>query len=194
MITNNTLILIDGTSYLYRAFHAVPSLTNSQGMPTGAVYGMTNMLKSLLHDYQPIYAAIVFDAKGKTFRDELYPEYKANRPPMPDDLVAQISLTHEMVQALGFPLIMENGVEADDVIATLTKQAEAAGMHTLIFTGDKDLAQLVNDSVTLIDTLKNTRLDVQGVIDKFGIPPELILDYLNLMGGWRFHGLPWEQC
>jgi DNA polymerase-1 len=182
MITNNTLILIDGTSYLYRAFHAVPSLTNSQGMPTGAVYGMTNMLKSLLHDYQPIYAAIVFDAKGKTFRDELYPEYKANRPPMPDDLVAQISLTHEMVQALGFPLIMENGVEADDVIATLTKQAEAAGMHTLIFTGDKDLAQLVNDSVTLIDTLKNTRLDVQGVIDKFGIPPELILDYLNLMG------------
>ncbi|MEN8219070.1 MAG: DNA polymerase I [Pseudomonadota bacterium] len=182
MITNNTLILIDGNSYLYRAFHAVPSFSNSQGMPTGAVYGMTNMLKSLLHDYQPTYTAIVFDAKGKTFRDELYPEYKANRPPMPDDLVAQISLTHEMVQALGFPLIMENGVEADDVIATLTKQAEAAGMHTLIFTGDKDFAQLVNDSVTLVDTLKNTRLDVQGVIDKFGVPPELILDYLNLMG------------
>jgi len=182
MTNNNTLILIDGTSYLYRAFHALPSLTNSQGMPTGAIYGMTNMLKSLLHDYQPTYAAVVFDAKGKSFRDELFPEYKTNRPPMPDDLVAQISLTHEMVQALGFPLIMENGVEADDVIGTLAKQAQAAGMHSFIFTGDKDFAQIVNDSVTLIDTLKKTRLDVQGVIDKFGIPPELIVDYLSLTG------------
>jgi len=182
MTNKNTLILIDGSSYLYRAYHGVPSFINSQGMPTGAIYGMTNMLKSLLHDYQPTHTAIVFDAKGKTFRHELFPEYKANRPPMPDELVAQISLTHEIVQALGFPLIMENGVEADDVIGTLTKQAQAAGMHTLIFTGDKDFAQLVNDSVTLIDTLKKTRLGVQGVIDKFGIPPELIVDYLSLMG------------
>ncbi len=182
MTNKNTLILIDGSSYLYRAFHGVPSFFNSQGMPTGAIYGMTNMLKSLLQDYQPTHTAIVFDAKGKTFRHELFPEYKANRPPMPDELVAQISLTHEIVQALGFPIIIEKGVEADDVIGTLTKQAQAAGMHTLIFTGDKDFAQLVNDSVTLIDTLKKTRLDVQGVIDKFGIPPELIVDYLSLMG------------
>ncbi len=179
---NNTLILIDGSSYLHRAFHALPSLTNAEGVPTGAVYGMTNMLKSLLHDYHPVYAAVVFDAKGETFRNALYPEYKANRPPTPDDLVAQISLVYEMVQALGFPLLMETGVEADDVIATLTKQAEAAGMPTLIFTGDKDLAQLVNASVTLIDTMKNTRLDVQGVQKKFGIPPDLIVDYLSLMG------------
>ncbi|TGO03498.1 DNA polymerase I [Candidatus Thiomargarita nelsonii] len=182
MTNKNTLILIDGSSYFYRAFHGVPSFINSQGMPTGAIYGMTNMLKSLLQDYQPTHTAIVFDAKGKTFRHELFSEYKANRPPMPDELVAQISLTHEIVQALGFPLIMEKGVEADDVIGTLTKQAQAAGMDTLIFTGDKDFAQLVNDSVTLIDTLKKTRLDVQGVIDKFGIPPELIVDYLSLMG------------
>lgn len=182
MINNNTLILIDGSSYFYRAFHALPSLSNSEGVPTGAVYGMTNMLKSLLHNYQPVYAAVVFDAKGKTFRNDLYPEYKATRPPMPDDLVAQISLSHEIVQALGFPLIMESGVEADDVIGTLAKQAQTAGMQTLIFSGDKDFAQLVNTSITLIDTMKNTRLDVQGVQDKFGIPPDLIVDYLSLMG------------
>jgi DNA polymerase-1 len=182
MMNNNILILIDGSYYLHRAFHAVPSLYNSQGVPTGAVYGITKMLKSLLSDYQPVYAAIVFDAKGKTFRHELYPDYKANRPATPEELVAQISLAHEMVQALGFPLFIESGVEADDVIGTLAKQAEAIGMQTLIFTGDKDFAQLVNPAITLIDTMKNIRLDVQGVIDKFGIPPELMIDYLSLIG------------
>ncbi len=181
-MNKNTIILVDGSSYLYRAFHAVPSLNNSQGIPTGAVYGMTNMLKSLLNEYQPVYAAVVFDAKGKTFREDWYPEYKANRPPMPEELVAQIPQTHEVVQALGFPLLMESGVEADDVIGTLAKQAEAAGMHTLIFTGDKDFAQLVNASITLIDTMKNTRLDEKGVQNKFGVPPKLIVDYLSLMG------------
>jgi len=181
-MTNNTLILVDGSSYLYRAFHALPSFSNSQGKPTGAIYGMTNMLKSLLHDYNPVYAAVVFDAKGKTFRHELFPEYKANRPPMPDELVKQILPVHDMVRALGFPLIMESGVEADDVIGTLAKQAEVAGMHSLIFTGDKDFAQLVNASVTLVDTMKKSRLDVDGIQKKFGIPPELFIDYLSLMG------------
>jgi len=181
-MNNNTLILIDGSYYLHRAFHALPSLNNSQGVPTGAVYGMTKMLKSLLSDYQPVYAAVVFDAKGKTFRHELYPDYKANRPAMPEELVAQISLAHEMVQALGFHLFIESGVEADDVIGTLAKQAEAMGMQTVIFTGDKDFAQLVNPAITLIDTMKNIHLDVQGVIDKFGIPPELMIDYLSLIG------------
>ncbi len=181
-MNNKILILIDGSSYLYRAFHALPSFSNSQGLPIGAVYGMSNMLKSLLHNYQPVYAAVVFDAKGKTFRNELYSEYKANRPPMPNDLIPQIPLVHEMVRALGFPLLMENGVEADDVIGTLAKQADATGMHTLIFTGDKDFAQLVTPNITLIDTMKNTRLDVQGVQNKFGIPPNLFVDYLSLVG------------
>ncbi|MDM8560174.1 DNA polymerase I [Candidatus Parabeggiatoa sp. HSG14] len=181
-MNNNVLILIDGSSYLYRAFHAMPSLNNTQGMPKGAVYGVTNMLKSLLYEYQPVYAAVVFDAPGKTFRHKLYPDYKANRPAMPELLVPQISPTHKVVQALGFPLLMETGVEADDVIGTLAKQANIAGMKTLIFTGDKDFAQLVNESITLIDTMKNTRLDVQGVIDKFGVSPELMVDYLSLIG------------
>jgi DNA polymerase I len=179
---NDTLVLIDGSNYLYRAFHALPPLSNSQGMPTGAVYGITNMLKSLLAEYQPQYAAVVFDAKEKTFREELYPDYKANRLAMPDELVSQISLTHEIVQALGLPLLMVSGVEADDVIGTLAKQAEALGMSTLIFTGDKDFTQLVNNAIILIDSMKQTRLDVQGVIDKFGIPPERMLDYLCLIG------------
>lgn len=182
MTPNNTLYLIDGSSYLYRAFHALPSLSNSQGLPTGALYGLTNMLKSLRSDYQPVYAAVVFDAKGKTFRNELFPQYKANRPPMPEDLVKQMALIPELVTALGFPLLMESGVEADDVIGTLAKQAETEGMPIIIFTGDKDFAQLVNASITLIDTMKNTRLDEQGVIDKFGIPPTLIVDYLGLIG------------
>jgi DNA polymerase-1 len=181
-MNSNNLILVDGSSYFYRAFHAMPSLTNSQNMPTGAVYGITNMLKSLLTEYQPVYAAVIFDAKGKTFRSDLYPDYKANRPPMPDELVAQITVTHDIVQALGFPILMETGVEADDVIGTLAKQAETAGMQTLIFTSDKDFAQLVNDSITLIDTMKNTRLDAQGILEKFGIPPALIIDYLSLIG------------
>jgi DNA polymerase-1 len=182
MANNDTLFLIDGSNYLYRAFHALPPLSNSQGMPTGAVYGITNMLKSLLVEYQPQYAAVVFDAKEKTFREELYPDYKANRSAMPDGLVLQISLTHEIVQALGLPLLMVSGVEADDVIGTLAKQAEAIGMSTVIFTGDKDFTQLVNDAIILIDSMKQTRLDIQGVITKFGIPPELMLDYLCLIG------------
>jgi DNA polymerase-1 len=181
-MNKTTLILIDGSSYLYRAFHALPTFTNSKGIPTGAIYGITNMLKNLLHKYQPVYAAVVFDARGKTFRDELYPEYKANRQAMPEELVAQIPLAHEMVQALGFPLLMETGVEADDVIGTLAQQAQTAGLTTLIFTGDKDFAQLVNESITLIDTMKNTQLDVQGVIDKFGVLPTQMIDYLSLIG------------
>lgn len=181
-MTNNDLILIDGSNYFYRAFHAMSSLSNSKGMPTGAVYGMMTMLKSLLADYQPRYAAVVFDVKGKTFRHDLYPDYKANRQPMPKALSMQIQHTHQMVQALGFPLLMENGVEADDVIGTLAKQAEAAGIRTLIFSADKDFAQLVNHAITLLNTMRNQRLDVQGVISKFGIPPELIVDYLSLIG------------
>jgi DNA polymerase-1 len=181
-MNKTTLILIDGSSYLYRAFHALPTFTNSKGIPTGAIYGITNMLKNLLHEYQPVYAAVVFDARGKTFRDELYPEYKANRQAMPEELVAQIPLAHEMVQALGFPLLMETGVEADDVIGTLAQQAQTAGLTTLIFTGDKDFAQLVNESIILIDTMKNTQLDVQGVIDKFGVLPTQMIDYLSLIG------------
>jgi len=165
-MTNNDLILIDGSNYFYRAFHAISSLRNSKGMPTGAVYGMMTMLKSLLAEYQPQYAAVMFDVKGKNFRHELYPDYKANRQPMPEELFVQISHTHQMVQALGFPLLMVEGVEADDVIGTLAKQAEAAGMRTLIFSGDKDFAQLVNQSITLINT----------------IPPKLIVDYLSLVG------------
>jgi DNA polymerase-1 len=181
-MNHNTIILVDGSSYLYRAFHALPSFSNSEGKPTGAIYGMKNMLKSLLRDYKPVYAAVVFDAKGKTFRNELFPEYKANRPPMPEDLIEQIPLVHNMVRALGFPLLMETGVEADDVIGTLAKQAEAAGMQSLIFTGDKDFSQLVNASVTLIDTMKKTRLNAEGIQNKFGVPPELFIDYLSLMG------------
>ena len=182
MANNDTLFLIDGSNYLYRAFHALPPLSNSQGVPTGAVYGITNMLKSLLAEYQPQYAAVVFDAKEKTFREELYPDYKANRSAMPTELVSQISLTHEMVQALGLPLLIVSGVEADDVIGTLAKQAESMGMSTLIFTGDKDFTQLVNNAIILIDSMKQTRLDVQGVTNKFGIPPERMLDYLCLIG------------
>ncbi len=181
-MNDNTLLLIDGYSYLYRAFHALPSLSNSQGLPTGAVYGMTKMLKNVLTEYQPQYAAVVFDTAGKTFRKELYPLYKAQRPPMPEPLVTQVPWCHQMTQALGFPIVLHDGVEADDVIGTLAKQAEALGMHTWIFSGDKDFAQLVNQSIILIDVAKNVRLDVQGVTNKFGVPPALIIDYLTLTG------------
>jgi len=177
-----TLHLIDGSSYFYRAFHAMPALKTTQGTPTGAVYGMTMMLKNLLAKYQPILGAIVFDAKGKTFRDEISPDYKANRPKTPDELTAQFPYVFDMVQALGLPVIMQEGVEADDVIGTLAKQAESQGMKTLIFTSDKDFAQLVNDFITLVDERNNTRLDMQGVEEKFGIPPALIVDYLSLVG------------
>ncbi|RDI46544.1 DNA polymerase I [Aquicella lusitana] len=182
MADNKPLILVDGSSYLYRAFHALPALTNSKGFPTGAVYGMINMLKRLIADYQPENMAVVFDAKGKTFRDEIYKEYKATRQEMPGELVVQIEPIHRIITAMGIPLIMVEGVEADDVIGTLAAQAAQAGVPTLISTGDKDLAQLVNDHITLINTMTNTTLDPKGVQEKFGVPPERIIDYLTLVG------------
>ncbi len=182
MTKKNHMILVDGSSYLYRAFHALPSLSTSSGQHTGAIYGVANMLRRLLKDYQPERMVVVFDAKGKTFRDDLYAEYKANRPPMPDELRSQIELLHELVQAMGLPMLVVDGVEADDVIGTLAAQATEAGMDTLISTGDKDMAQLVNGHVTLVNTMDNTTLGEQGVEEKFGIPPERIIDYLALMG------------
>jgi DNA polymerase-1 len=179
---NKTLLLVDGSSYLYRAFHAMPDLRNAQGAPTGAIYGMINMLRRLRNDYQAAYIACVFDAKGKTFRDDLYAEYKANRASMPEDLVKQIEPIHEAVRAMGWPILMVDGVEADDVIGTLAVQAVEHGMDTVISTGDKDLAQLVNEHVTLINTMSNEKLDRAGVIAKFGVPPERIIDYLTLVG------------
>ncbi|EKD53778.1 MAG: hypothetical protein ACD_60C00155G0005 [uncultured bacterium] len=176
------LILVDGSSYLYRAFHALPSLTNSKGFPTGAVYGVINMLRKLLTQYEPEYIAVVFDAKGKTFREEMYEKYKANRPPMPNELVQQISPIHDIIRALGIPLLMEEGVEADDIIGTLAKQAKENNMDTLISTGDKDLAQLVDPHTTLINTMTDTLLTPETVVEKFGIPPNLIVDYLALVG------------
>lgn len=182
MMSNTTLYLVDGSSYLYRAFHALPDLRNQDGLPTGAIFGVINMLKRLLNEYQPESIAVVFDAKGATFRDELYTEYKANRPPMPNDLRDQLTLLHQIIDALGLPILQKTGVEADDVIGTLTQQATAVNRKTVIFTGDKDFAQLVNDKVTLIDTMKNTTLDEEGIVDKFGVKPEQIIDYLTLMG------------
>ena len=179
---NKTLLLVDGSSYLYRAFHAMPDLRNAQGAPTGAIYGMINMLRRLRHDFPAAYIACVFDAKGKTFRDDMYPEYKAQRASMPEDLAKQITPIHEAVRAMGWPILMVEGVEADDVIGTLAVQAAAQGMQTVVSTGDKDLAQLVNDHVTLINTMSNEKLDRAGVVAKFGVPPELIVDYLTLVG------------
>ncbi|MRR51940.1 MAG: DNA polymerase I [Rhodocyclaceae bacterium] len=177
------LLLVDGSSYLYRAFHALPDLRNKAGEPTGAVYGVISMLRRLDADFpQADRRAIVFDAKGKTFRDDWYPEYKAHRPPMPDDLVAQIEPLHQCVRALGWPLLMIEGVEADDVIGTLACQAAAAGGHCVVSTGDKDLAQLVNPRVKLVNTMNNEILDENGVLAKFGVPPERIVDYLTLVG------------
>ena len=179
---HKTLLLVDGSSYLYRAFHALPDLRSPDGKPTGALYGIINMLRRLRHDYPASYLACVFDAKGKTFRDDLYQEYKANRAAMPDDLAAQIEPIHEAVRMLGWPILMVEGVEADDVIGTLARQAAAQGMETVISTGDKDMAQLVNDRVTLINTMNNEKLDRDGVLAKFGVPPERITDYLSLIG------------
>ncbi len=176
------LILVDGSSYLFRAYHALPPLTNSRGEPTGAIVGVVNMLCKLINDYQPKYMAVVFDAPGKTFRDDLYDQYKANRPPAPEDLKAQIDRLHEIVRAMGLPLLVVDDVEADDVIGTLARQAAEQGMTTLISTGDKDMAQLVNDHVSLIDTMSNRYLDADGVVEKFGVKPEQIIDYLALMG------------
>jgi DNA polymerase-1 len=184
MSTNNrkSLLLIDGSSYLYRAFHALPQLTNSRGDPTGAVFGVINMLKKTLADYEPDYVAVVFDAKGKTFRHEWYAQYKATRPPMPDELRAQIGPLHDLVRALGLPLLEVEGVEADDVIGTLAVQAEKSDIRTIISTGDKDMAQLVNDHIELVNTMSNTSMDADGVKAKFGVSPKQIIDYLALIG------------
>ena len=176
------LVLVDGSSYLYRAYHALPPLTNSKGMPTGAVKGVINMMRRLQKDYPQSTLVVVFDAKGKTFRDDMYSEYKANRPPMPDDLRLQIEPIHQIIQAMGLPMLIIDGVEADDVIGTLAVQATLAKQPVVVSTGDKDIAQLVNEYITLVNTMTNTVLDREGVIEKFGIPPELIIDYLALLG------------
>ena len=176
------IILVDGSSYLYRAFHALPPLTTSSGQPTGAVRGVASMLRKLIKDYDPQYMAVIFDAKGKTFRDELFEEYKSNRPPMPEDLRAQVQPLHDLIRAMGLPLIIEDGVEADDVIGTFARIFGEQGKPVLISTGDKDMAQLVTDKVTLINTMNNALYDIDGVKQKFGVSPELIIDFLALMG------------
>ncbi|SEE95497.1 DNA polymerase I [Burkholderia sp. WP9] len=181
-LEGKTLLLVDGSSYLYRAYHAMPDLRSPDGGPTGALYGMINMLRRMRKEVTAEYSACVFDAKGKTFRDDWYPDYKANRPSMPDDLSRQIEPIHVAVRALGWPLLMIEGVEADDVIGTLSTEAEKRGMNVIVSTGDKDLAQLVSDHVTLINTMTNETLDRAGVLAKFGVPPERIVDYLSLIG------------
>lgn len=180
--SDRPIILVDGSAYLYRAFHAMPPLTNSKGQPTGAIYGVVNMLRRLVTDYQPEYMAVIFDASGKTFRDDIYEEYKANRERMPDDMRAQIKPLYKLVELMGFPLLIVPGVEADDVIGTLSVQATEKGYSTIISTGDKDMAQLVNDKVTLVNTMTNTVMDVDTVKEKFGVPPDQIIDYLALVG------------
>ncbi|MCB1879949.1 MAG: DNA polymerase I [Gammaproteobacteria bacterium] len=182
MSSRTPLILVDGSSYLFRAYHALPPLTNSKGEPTGAIVGVVNMLRKMISDYQPQYIAVVFDAPGGTFRNQIYDQYKANRPPMPDDLRAQIAPLQHIVRAMGLPLLIESGVEADDVIGTLAARASRQGMNTLISTGDKDMAQLVDENTTLINTMTNVVMDRAGVIDKFGVTPEQIVDYLALVG------------
>jgi len=182
MIEKTPLILVDGSSYLYRAYHALPPLTNSKGKPTGAVKGVINMMRRLQKDYPGSTLVVVFDAKGKTFRDDMYSEYKANRPPMPDDLRMQIEPIHQIIQAMGLPMLIIDGVEADDVIGTLAVQATTIEQPVVVSTGDKDIAQLVNEHITLVNTMTNTLLDREGVVEKFGIPPELIIDFLALLG------------
>jgi DNA polymerase-1 len=177
-----TLLLVDGSSYLYRAFHAMPDLRTSRGEPVGALRGYINMLRALREQVPCDYCACVFDAPGKTFRDDIYPEYKANRAEMPADLAQQIPAIHEAVRALGWPVVMIEGIEADDVIGTLAEHARSHGVRTVISTGDKDLAQLVNEHVTLVNTMSGETLDVKGVAEKFGVPPERIVDYLTLVG------------
>ena len=178
----NSLILIDGSSFLFRAYHAVPPLSNPKGEPTNAIYGVSNMLRKLINDYPTEYFTVVFDAPGKTFRNEIYDQYKAHRPPMPDDLRVQIEPLHQLIKAMGLPLIMEPGVEADDVLGALAQHAAQQGFKVIISTGDKDMAQLVTEQIILENTMSNTRMDRQGVIDKFGVAPEQIIDYLALMG------------
>ena len=178
----NTLYLVDGSSYIYRAYHALPNLTNSAGEPTGALLGVANMLRRLIKDAESENIAVVFDAKGPTFRHEMYDQYKANRPPMPQELRQQIEPIHEMVRLLGLPLIQVSGVEADDVIGTLAKRATDANIDCVISTGDKDMAQLVNDHVSLVNTMTETSMDIDGVVQKFGVTPEQIVDFLALTG------------
>ena len=182
MPKDNLFVVVDGSSYLFRAFHALPPLTNFTGEPTGAIVGVINMLNKLLSEHPPTHVAVVFDAPGKTFRNDLYPEYKAHRPPMPDDLRVQIEPLQQIIRDMGLPLLIESGVEADDVIGTLAAEATRIGMQTLISTGDKDLMQLVNEHVTLINTMGDIRTNVQGVMDKFGVRPEQIIDFLALVG------------
>lgn len=182
MQQKSPVILVDGSSYLYRAFHALPPLTNSKGMPTGAIYGVINMLRRLVKDYDPEYIAVVFDPKGKTFRDDIYKEYKANRPPMPADLSQQVKPLLDLIPKMGLPLVIVDNYEADDVIGTLAVQAVKEGKEVVVSTGDKDMAQLVNGDVTLINTMTNKIMDREGVIEKFGVPPERIIDYLALIG------------
>ncbi len=181
-MSTHRLLLVDGSSYLYRAFHAMPDLRNAQGFPTGAIQGMVNMMRRARTELDADHIACVFDAKGKTFREEMYPEYKANRSSMPEDLALQIESIHQVVKAMGWPVLVVPGIEADDVIGTLAKQAKASGWDVLISTGDKDLAQLVEPGISLINTMTEERLDTQGVMNKFGVPPERIVDYLSLMG------------
>jgi len=176
------LILVDGSSFLFRAYHAIPPLTNASGEPTNAIYGVSNMLRKLIADYHSDYITVVFDAPGKTFRNELYDQYKAHRPPMPDDLRVQIAPLHNLIRAMGLPLIIESGVEADDVLGVLAQHAEQQGYDVIISTGDKDMAQLVTEHIILENTMSNSRMDIQGVIDKFGVRPEQIIDYLALIG------------
>src|SRR5512142_2063695 len=177
-----SLLLVDGSSYLYRAFHAMPDLRSPKREPTGAIYGVLNMLRRLRKDYAADYSACVFDAKGKTFRDDWYPEYKAHRPPMPDDLRLQIEPLHEVVAAAGWNLLMVDGVEADDVIGTSARQASQHGTQCVISTGDKDLTQLVNEHVLWVNTMSEEELDAAGVAAKFGVEPARIVDYLTLIG------------
>ncbi|MGL5633156.1 MAG: 5'-3' exonuclease H3TH domain-containing protein, partial [Azovibrio sp.] len=176
------LLLVDGSSYLYRAYHALPDLRTREGFPTGAMKGVLSMLRRLEVDFKADYKAVIFDAKGKTFRDDWYPEYKAHRPPMPEDLVLQIVPIHEAIRAAGWPLLMKDGVEADDVIGTLSRRATELGLETVISTGDKDLAQLVNSKVRLVNTMTEEILDEAGVLNKFGVAPNRIVDYLTLVG------------
>ena len=181
-MTDNTLVLVDGSYYLFRAYHAMPPLNNASGEPTGVIFGVINMLKKHLTEGGPDYFAVIFDAKGKTFRNDLYKDYKANRPSMPDDLAVQIKPLHDLIRALGIPLLVIDGVEADDVIATLAKQAAQRKIKTIVSTGDKDLAQIVNSRIHLLNTMNQVYLDIDGVEKKFGVPPERIIDYLTLVG------------
>ena len=181
-MSNKLLVLVDGSYYMFRAYHAIRNLQTSHDEPTGAIYGVINSLQKLLKDFKPDYIGVVFDAKGKTFRNDLYPDYKANRPPMPEELVSQIEPIHKIIDSMGLPLLMIDGVEADDVIGTLAKQAETRNIDTIISSGDKDLAQLVNDHIRMYNAMNNGIIDRKGVREKYGVPPELIIDYLVLVG------------